>query len=208
MLNFNINFKNSYLNSLFSTISAIWFERDLTEKIKDLQAKMAVEFDTDSSKKSIDWLKKQNLSWLVYQKEIETALKYDHCWSSVKLNGEIIACIKIGFKEIYISDYDKVVEFPKNMAFIYDTYVLPKYRNKGVAKYIISQAIKFAKTEGYIKVGCHIPPWNKASINAYTKNGFKKIDYIRNFKIFGLSIKISKSPKKLLINNGGKLFYG
>jgi len=157
---------------IFTTNSAIWFERDLTEELIDYHAKLPLEIDISSTSKTIDWLKGQKESWVVHPKEIDNALKYDHCWTSVKLNGKIIACIKIGFNKIYISDYDKVIKFPKNMAFIYDTYVLPKYRGKGVANYIISQASKFIKNQDYTKVGCHIPPWSKASINAYRKNGF------------------------------------
>jgi ribosomal protein S18 acetylase RimI-like enzyme len=205
MINLNINSKKPFFSSIFTTNSAIWFEKDLSEKNKDFQAKIPVEIDVSSTNQTIDWLKKQNLSWVVYPKEITSAFKYNHIWPSVRSKGKIIGCIKIGFDQIYIADYDKVIKFPDKMAFIYDTYVPNEYRGKNVASYLISQSIKYLKSQGYTKLGCHIPAWNKASITAFEKNGFKKVNYIRYFRIFGIPIRIMKSPNKYSIFNGGKI---
>lgn len=205
MKNLNMDFKNPFLKSIFTTNCAIWFEKNLLENFEDFNAKIPVEIDLDSTGETIEWLKKLNLNWLVYPKEIATALKYNHCWASVNSNGQIIGCIKIGFGNVYIADFNKVFTLPDKMAFIYDTYVLSNLRGKDVAKFLISQAIKFLKNKGYSKVGCHIPPWNKASIRAYEKIGFKKVSYIRNFNFFGISFQIEKSPKNFSIFARGKI---
>jgi ribosomal protein S18 acetylase RimI-like enzyme len=194
-----------FLSSIFATNSAIWFEKDLTEKLAEYQPKIPVEIDMNSTSQTIEWLKKQNERWVVHPQEIATALKYNHCWPSARINGEIIGCIKIGFGNVFIVDYNKVVEFPDRMAFIYDTYVLEDMRGKGVAKYLITRAIKFIKTKGYTKVGCHIPPWNKVSIGAYEEMGFKKVNYIRNFRFFGVSIRIAKPPNNFSMFTKGKI---
>ena len=204
---FNIDFKKSYLNSIFSTTSAIWFKKDLTKKFKETKTKLPVEFDFDSTSQSIDWLKKQKIGWLVNSKEINTALECNHFWPSVKINDEIIGCIKIGFKKVYIADYNELMEFPDKMAFIYDTFVLKEYRGKGVGRYLISQAAINLKSRDYISLGCHIPPWNKASIKAFEKNGFKKIKYVRNFKVLGVAIKIANNSGGFSIVKGGKITY-
>lgn len=183
-----------FLRFIFTTNCAIWFENDLTGELIDYQAKIPVEINMNSTSQTIEWLKNQNESWVTNPQEITAALKYNDCWPSVSTNGETIGCIKIGFNNPYIVDYNRVIQLPKGMAFIYDTYVLKEMREKGVAKYLISQANKFIKSQGYNKVGCHIPPWNKASISAYEKMGFKKVKYIRNIRIFGFSILIAKSP--------------
>ena len=184
------------LRFIFTTNSAIWLIKDLTEELTDYQAKLPVEIDITSTSQTIEWLKSQNQSWVVHPQEIATALEYNHCWPSVRTNGKIIGCIKIGFGNVYIVDYNRVIEFPERMAFIYDTYVLQEQRGKGVAKYLITQAIKFLKAQGYTKVRCHIPPWNKASISAYEKIGFKKVSYIRCFRIFGVLIRTANPAKE------------
>jgi ribosomal protein S18 acetylase RimI-like enzyme len=179
----------SVIRFIFTTNSAIWFEKDLIEELADYQPKLPVEIDITSTRQTIKWLKIQEQAWVVHPKEIATALKYNHCWPSVRSNGKIIGCIKIGFGNVYIVDYNRMIEFPERMAFIYDTYVLQEERGKGIAKYLIAQAIKFLKAQGYTKVRCHIPAWNKTSISAYEKIGFRKVSYIRYFKIFGIPIR-------------------
>ena len=181
----------------------VW--KKIEGKNKEFEAKIPVKFDINSTKKTIEWLKEQKEKWVVYQKEIEAAQKYNHCWPSVLNDEKIISSIKIGFGNVYIFDYDKVIEFPDKMAFIYDLFILDEYRKKGIAKYIISQTIKFLKKRGYNKVGCHIPPWNKAAISAAEKNGFKKMKYIRYFRIFGIPIKIINSSNISSIFKGGKI---
>jgi len=185
------------LGTIYTTNSAIWFERDLTEEITDYQLDFSVEISMNSINKTTQWLKSQKQSWLVHPKEIIVALKYNHCWPSVSINGKIIGCIKIGFENVFIVDYKQVIKFPEKMAFIYDTYVLEEQRGKGVGKYLIAQAMKFLKSHGYTKVRCHIPPWNKISISAYEKMGFKKISYIRFFRILGIPIRKVKPAKEI-----------
>ena len=193
------------LSFIFTTNSAIWFEKDLTEELKDYHAKIPVEIDMNSTSQTIEWLKSQNQSWVVHPKEITAALEYNHCWPSVRFNEKIVGSIKIGFEYVYITDYDKVVEFPKKMAFIYDTYVSKDQRRKGVANHLVIQAIRFLKEQGYTKVGVHVPPWNKAWISNCEKMGFKKVIYIRYFRIFGVSIQIASPTKELSIFKGGKI---
>jgi ribosomal protein S18 acetylase RimI-like enzyme len=186
------------LSLIFITNNAIWFEKDLTEDSVDFQPKIPVELEINSINQTIMWLKSQKQSWLVNQKEIATACKYNHCWPSVRSNRKIIGCIKIGFDNVFIVDYKQVIRFPDKMAFIYDTFVLEEQRGKGVGKYLILQAIKFLKSQGYTKVRCHIPPWNKISIGVYEKMGFKKIGYIRFFRILGVPIrKVNTVEKKM-----------
>ena len=193
------------LKFIFTTNNAIWFEKDLNEELKDFQLRSPIEINLNSTNKTIEWLKNQNQSWVVHPKEIATALKYHHYWPYVCINGKIIGCIKIGFGNVFIVDYNKLIKFPEKIAFIYDTYLLEEYRGKGMAKYLITQSIKFLKLKGFTKVSCHIPPWNKASIRVYEKIGFRKISYIRYLRIFGVSIRIARVFKDNINIARGKI---
>jgi len=196
------------LNFIFTTNSAIWFEKDLTEELADYQAKLPVEIDMNSTSQTIERLKSQKQRWVVHPKAIAAALEYNHCWPSVRTNGKIIGCTKIGFGNVYIADYNRVIEFPERMAFFYDIFILPEQRGKGVAKHLVIQAIKFLKAQGYTKVGVHVPPWNKASIRVCEKIGFKKVSYIRYFRIFGVSIRIVKPTKESSTFKEGRISRG
>ena len=196
------------LKFIFTTNNAIWFEKDLTEELVDFQLKPPIEVDLNSISKTIEWLKNQNQSWVVHPREIATAIEYNHFWPSIRINGEIIGCIKIGFGNVFIVDYNRIIKFPEKMAFIYDTYVLEEQRRKGIAKYLITQSIKFLKVKGYTKVRCHIPPWNKTSIRVYEKIGFKKISYIRFLRIFGVSIRLANLFRDNTNITRGKILRG
>jgi len=190
---------------IFTTNSAIWFERDLTNEIIDYQPKIPVEIDTSSTDKAIEWVKSLNQLWMTDPKEINTALDNNHCWATAHINGKIIGCNRIGFRNVFITDFNKVVEFPKKMSFFYDIYTIPEQRSNGVAMYLVIQSLKFCKSKGYTKVGNHVPAWNKASIRVSEKMGFKRVCYIRNFRIFGVPIRIKSKNKKNSILRGGEI---
>ena len=153
MTDFNEEFKErspfrvikKILRFTFTTNSAIWFEKDLTEELADYQAKIPVEFDITSISQTIEWLKSQEQSWLVHPKEIATAFEYNHFWPSVRTNEQIIGCMKIGFGNVYIADYDKVIEFSEKMAFIYESYILQDYRKKALLHIINHRFQKYSK---------------------------------------------------------------
>ena len=195
------------LDSIFITNSAIWFEKDLKDGMVDFKPKISVDINKSSSE-TIEWLKNRGEKWVVFPKEISTARIYNHYWPSVRLYGKIIGSIKIGFDSVYIKDFDKIVKFPKKMAFIYDTFVTKENRGQGIAKFLISHAVNYSIDNNFEKIGCHIPPWNKSSIKAFEAIGFKKVNYVRNFRIFKVPIKIIKPADNLKTFSKGKMFTG
>lgn len=178
------------IHFVFITNSAIWFERDLLD-IAELEAKIPVEINMACGSETIEWLKNREETWLFNPREIEVGLKNNHYFPTVRYKGNIIGCAKVGMSRVYIADFERIINFPADMIFIYDTFVLPEYRGRGIAPYLISEIMKFAAAKGFRRIRCHIPDWNKASINAYTKIGFKKIKNIRCMRIMGSSILTS-----------------
>ncbi|MFH0926718.1 MAG: GNAT family N-acetyltransferase [bacterium] len=184
---------------LFSINSAIWFKKKLAEHV-EFKPNIPVEIYFDSLNKTLEWLANQKEKWLINPKETDIALKNNHYFPTVYYKGELIGCLKIGFKNVYIVDFAKIMTFPKDMAFIYDTYILPKYRGKGIAPYLIAESLKFLRLNGFKRVGCHIPPWNTSSIKVYTKVGFQKVNYVKCFRIAGIKI-FTSNP----IRDGNKI---
>jgi len=169
--------------------NAIWFERDLLEDIDEFIPKIPVEVNFEFPEETVEWMKNQRDNpWIYNKNEVIVGLKEGHYYPSIKYNGEIIGYIKVGKNGVYIADYKKTIRFPPEIAFIYDSYVVPQHRGLGVAPYSINEVMKFSKNKGFTKLRCHIPPWNNASIRAYTKAKFKRIKRIFYFRIFGFKI--------------------
>lgn len=173
---------------LFETNSAFWFERDLSHPLPEIIPKLPVEINISSNIETLDWLKWSGEPWMFNRQEIDVGLKENHYFSNIKYQGRIIGYAKLGLGRVYIRDYKKILNFPDRVAFIYDTYIVPEYRGLKIATFLVNEVMRFLKDKGFKKIGCHIPLWNIASINTYTKLGFKKKKCIRYFKILGLKI--------------------
>ncbi|MCJ7508818.1 MAG: GNAT family N-acetyltransferase [candidate division Zixibacteria bacterium] len=182
--------------SIFDANSAIWFERELSQPIQKCEAKTPLNFVSDSPQEMIAWLKSSGQEGLIHPKEIETGIEEKHYFPYVeKKDGIIAGGAKVGYNRVYIVDYGRIVDFPEGMAFWYDTYVPVAMRGLGIATYLIISSLVFLKEKGYRKVLCHIPKWNKASIKAFERCGFKKIGYVRFLKVFGFKFTLPNLSK-------------
>jgi ribosomal protein S18 acetylase RimI-like enzyme len=187
--------------TVFQTNNALWFERDLSYPIADIQPRVPVEVDWSPSE-TLEWLKKRTIRGipLIFsdkrRREIDIGMKENHYFPNVKHQGDIIGYMKVGHGEVYIMDFDMSVYFPRGTAFIYDTYTSPGFRGLGIAPFLITDVMRFLKRRGYGRILCHIPKWNLASIRAYTKCSFEKIERIWYFQVFGRKW-FSTHPKTL-----------
>ena len=182
--------------AFFESNSAIWFERDLSQPIKKFEAKIPLTFVSDSPQRGLAWFRSFELSYLVHPKEIQTGIEEKHYFFYVHKNdGEIVGGRWVGYGKVYIGDFEGVVNFPEGIAFNYNVYVPPAMRGLGIASYLISCSILFLKHKGYKKVMCHIPKWNKASIKAVTRCGFKEIKYVRFFRLFSFKFTVPSLNK-------------
>lgn len=174
------------LRLFFDTNNSFFFSRDLAQEVSRITPMIPAEIDFHSTLKTILWLGKREEPWMFNNREIEVALKESHLYPQIRRNGEIIGYLKVGVKKVYIEDFKRVVTLPAESAFIYDTFVLDSLRGNKLASFMIGETMKFLKDSGIKKIYCHIPPWNAASINTYSKSGFKRSGTIRHICILRL----------------------
>jgi len=184
------------LKIVFETNSGVWYQKDLSKNCNEIDPRIPVTIDFFSADKTIKWLQEVDIPWVYNQQEIDIGMKEGHYFPHVKHGDSIIGYIKVGRNNVYIADYKKSIGFPRDVAFIYDTYILPEYRNLNIASFAINEVSKFLKNQGFKKVMCHIPSWNIPSIRAYTKVGFEDLKKIRWIKIFGVKL-FTTEPTKL-----------
>lgn len=192
---------------LYSTNSAIWFKKNLEENLKPLTSDINVQVDFHN-KNIIQWLHDNHnkYQWIYVPKEIKSADTNQHLFATLIYNKTIIGYIKTGINKVYILDFDEDVLLPPDVAFIYDTFILPEYRGKNIIPFTIVKVISFLKQRGIKEVFCHIPKWNTASRRAFEKVGFKAIAYIRFWRAFKFKFLIKDIYRaSYRIEN---LFYG
>jgi ribosomal protein S18 acetylase RimI-like enzyme len=176
--------------------SAIWHVRLLYSGNVEIRLGILLTVHFSEFRETFSWIKHQNIPWMTNKKEEEVARNEGHYWPNVKYNGSIIGYIKCGFNNVYINDYKRIIRFPENVAFIYDTFTLSEFRGCRVASYLINETCTFLKKHGFTKVMCHIPDWNTASEKAYSNVGFTKVSKIRWLKILGFKI-LTANPAHL-----------
>jgi hypothetical protein len=178
----------------FETNDAWWYERDLTQPISKIDPRVSVQINFDQFSETLEWLKKDDREWMANPQEVKICLENNHYFVNAKFNNEIIAFTKICHGKVFIADYKKCLEFPKDMAFFTDLYLSPdlrsgkNYKFFAVAAYLETVSLKFAKEMGFKRVRCHIPEWNKAARDFSCKLGFVRIKHVRLFRIFSFKI--------------------
>lgn len=89
-------------------------------------------------------------------------------------DSSIAGWILLGENTDYFSD--------KKFGFIYDVYVLPEYRGRGISKVLIKEGISTLKTLGYEEVRLNVFATNHAK-EIYKKVGFKDLNSIMTLSI-------------------------
>lgn len=191
------------IRPFFDTNSAFWFECELSSELPPVISALPVEINLFSADETIDWIKKEGKDWMYNPRELEVGLKEQHYFPNVKYQNKIIGYAKVGLNKVYIQDFKKILNLAKDLAFIYDTYVEPRYRGLNVAPSLIWEVIESLKNMRIKKVGCHIPVWNTASLSSYAKLGFRKINYIRYLNVLGF--KIFTTNPEVIYDSSGNL---
>ncbi|MEN6321068.1 MAG: GNAT family N-acetyltransferase [Syntrophaceae bacterium] len=171
---------------LFDTSSTYWAARDLSEDLPEVHAKIPIEFDLSTTTDTLDCIKSFKERWMNNPKELEIGLNENHYFSNAKSDGKIVAILKTGINKVYIDDYGKVLSIPPKVAFAYHIYVAPEFRKLNISDAVFVKLMRELKDRGFKKVIGYYAPWNIRSMNLTTKIGFKKIAYIRYFKILGI----------------------
>ena len=172
--------------------SAIWHERDLTTDCPVSQADIAVRVVMDDLIGTVDWLRSRPHD----ERELSLAVAGGHLLARADLPEGPIGCVKAGWGDVWVTDFLCCLRFPSDTAFIYDTYVAPAYRRKGVARALLAAVIKELASRSFRRVFCHIPEWNVASRRLYGSLGFVARRRIRVVRLFSIPV-LWPHPKAL-----------
>ena len=186
-------------NLLLVTNAADWYCKDLRDQALNIKVQKHVQVIFELSDEIVNWLREHNFSypWMYISEEIKTGTSENHIFPHVKYNGEIIGYVKVGFNRVYILDYDESIQFPDKNSFIYDTFVMPEFRGKNIAPFLLNETIRYLRNRKFEKIWCHIPPWNHSSRRAFEKLNFQRIAHVRYFKILNYKF-FSKNPTKIV----------
>jgi ribosomal protein S18 acetylase RimI-like enzyme len=176
---------NKILYLLYHTNNAYWFRMDLRDGIRDLSCNGNISVSFNNPDGTIQYIKDYGY---YYPKEIGTGLVAGHLYTSLnRYKGKIIGYNKTGYSNVYIEDFKRVYKFPHNVAYTYDIFVDPNYRNQNYGTFLLGKVCMHLKKRGFKSIWAHIPPWNTSSITMHQKLGFKRHILIRSYWVAGIS---------------------
>jgi phenylacetate-CoA ligase len=162
-------------------------------------SKLSVVVDFNSRDEVTEWAR-INIYDGNYSAEDSLSLKIannnNHLFPCARLKGEIIGFVKVGFNKVYIKNFKKSFTFDQRIAFVYEMYIDPKYRNHGVNSCLQSEIMIHLKNEGFQIVANHVRSNNAAALHVVNKCGFQKIGTSWQFRFFGLNI-FNSAPHQL-----------
>ena len=156
----------------------ILIERNVDEKIKDVNASIPLQVDYDHFDKTVEYIRKTFYDEDLDEgekKEIKFAKKYGHFFPNIVHGWKIIGMHKVGSGKVYVRSLRKVSEFSGNTLLTYAFYTDPEYRKKGVASYLMTYTLKIVRNKGFKYVRGQIRPENVASLRLHGKCGFYEI---------------------------------
>lgn len=177
----------------YTANEAMWYCRLLDNTLSETK-KSEVNVIIAEEPEFDNWLQQHQRAfpWIYIEQEVSATRNDLKLPFVAKIRNQIVAYVKVAGRNAYILDYDTHMPLPHHVAFIQDTFVLPKFRHNGVAQYTISKAMTDLKSKRFSKIFCHIPKWNEASIRTYSSLGFKPCGHVRFFRLFRSKIYSTK----------------
>lgn len=185
--------------SVLQTNSADWFRADLSQVHQAPAPSAEARVDFNAMEDVVSWLKqiRTEFTWVWVEAELEAARAHDHVFALLRLGTEAAGYVKIGFTRAYVTDFQQCIVVPSASAYIYDTFVHPKYRRRGLATFAILQTLDFLQERNVRFVWCHIPTWNSPSIKAYVRSGFSRVRHVRYARLLGCRL-FTCNPERLM----------
>jgi ribosomal protein S18 acetylase RimI-like enzyme len=158
-----------------------------------------VEIDFGAMEEVLSWLReiRAEFRWVWVEAELEAAREYGHVFPLVRLGEQRLGYIKVGLSRAYVTDFESCVAIPPASAFIYDTFVHPDFRGRGMATFMIARTLDLLRQRNVRFLWCHIPRWNHASIKAFAKCGFAKVKRVGHVRVLGHGL-YTRCPEKLM----------
>ncbi len=187
--------------TVFTTNAADWYCAELRElpAVHRPAGAADAEVDFDAADDVRTWLQaiRSEFGWVWVEEELEAARTHGHLFPLLCVEGREAGYIKVGLGRAYVTDFRRTIEIPPRTAFIYDTFVHPSCRRRGLGAFAVAKTLEFLQRRGTSLVWCHIPRWNRASIRAYTRCGFRKVRFVRYLRLLGCEL-YTHNPERLL----------
>jgi len=120
-------------------------------------------------------------------------LKNGDLCCAIVIGNKILGYLWISFKEkVYITEFEREIKFRSNTAYLYDGFISPNLRRKGLFKKILENTLLLLKVRNIEKVYVYTSVINDGVNKALRALYFKPVKIIKFVKIFNYKRMESK----------------
>jgi RimJ/RimL family protein N-acetyltransferase len=164
--------------SSFKTSVSNWYVRRLhapLSAVPELPAGLRFDVLTGERRGRLDeWCLRNRdaYPWIFQPEELLSSGQFDHWYFCLFREDEIVGYIKVGREEVYLYDFLTDLALPPGVALVYDTFIDPQMRGRGLARNMIESTCRWISRNGVHALFCHIEDWNMPSIKAFSNAEF------------------------------------
>jgi GNAT superfamily N-acetyltransferase len=174
-------------------VKLLLWERHLTNEIPKTETKIPVEIRLASIR---DFERSPLLKDEAAKRLNEGDLGFIAVW-----NGMVVGYLWASFKrKVYLGEIEREVSFKTGGVYLYDGFVLPNFRRKGLFKKLLEEALQYFKSRNVKKANAGTLTNNKAPQKAFKALGFSTVRLVKFVKIF-----LFKKFEELELKSHGKI---
>lgn len=158
-------------------VKAFLWERCLADEIPKIETKIPVEIRLASIS---DFKGTPLLGGEALKRLREGDLCFIAVWNDM-IAGYLWATFK---RKVYVQEIEREVSFKTGDVYLYDGYVLPDFRRKGLLKKLLEETLRYFKSRNVRQANAGALTCNKAPQKAFRALGFRTFRFFKFVKIF------------------------
>jgi GNAT superfamily N-acetyltransferase len=117
-----------------------------------------------------DWATQQSADadWAQFR----IALLHDHDLVVARRGQETVGWAWLGFERVHLSPLGREIRLPPGTAYLYDAYVRPSERGRGIGRALVAARCEWADRQGIERLVTHVLVGNEASLRSLRACGF------------------------------------
>jgi RimJ/RimL family protein N-acetyltransferase len=101
------------------------------------------------------------------------ALEYEHDLFLAEYDGQVVGWAWLGYRHVYLAPLGRGLELGDGVGYLYDAYVRPPQRGRGVGAALVAARVAHAESLGLVRLVSHVMIGNTASRRALERAGFE-----------------------------------
>ncbi|MFQ5599908.1 MAG: GNAT family N-acetyltransferase [Candidatus Krumholzibacteriia bacterium] len=152
----------------------LWILERTARRVRDPEASgrtadMQVQFLDRHARR--DWVCKHasDADW----PQFRTALQHGHDLVVASRQGRALGWAWIGYERVFLPPLGREIRLPEGTAYLYESYVRPSERGRGVGKRLVAARCRHADGLGLERLLTHVVAGNQASLRALQSHDFR-----------------------------------